>query len=244
MGFRVRRDKKWPNGIIPYNFDWSLLPGKSENSEFVRCIESCMDKWESSVNPEGSFYIRFVRVKGDNVKIIQPVTDGDGGAGENGYEADLSKRQKMRINISRNKWDCIPHELGHVLGLAHEHERNPQLSVAKQSYSTGVTPRLCVDMSASGADIRWMAVQRAQAKYEAFGGYDVESIMHYPKVSCWDWSCEGENLVSALKRLGLHLNRPGAEQVVRGQWAPSAGDIATLRDLYGPQTGQTQATTP
>jgi hypothetical protein len=105
----------------------------------------------------------------------------------------------------------IPHELGHIIGLEHEHYRSGSNLIpgndifsehAKETVKRAQPPR-CVER----------------------GGYDMKSIIHYECAPGFVWR-PGQKPQPGL------MNMPSETEVIEGTWSPSQGDISAVQLLY------------
>jgi hypothetical protein len=154
----------------------------------------------------------------------------------------------------------IPHELGHMLGLSHENDRNgvvnPQNDEERGAddvtwSNTNPIPRMC---PVSGQPSAW-SIKSAKTKNEPFGPYDIWSIMHYPfKQNLYQWNCGTASAQAYLRQESNkdplfwtvtafndgatidRINLPSREEVELRTWSPSWGDVLTIRHMYpGPK---------
>lgn len=247
MGFRVKTANRWRNGIIPYQF--SEEQGKIIADDKVReTVILCMRLWEGDVQSNGGQYFRFRPREEDETPYLSiegkpDYTDGAIGLTDlkNGTYSVLTIGYQASIN-------AIPHELGHILGLYHENERNLVTSdQAKKNYDKDVGPLLCPMPDSIHAKFKLENLKTAinAGDRVPVGRYDLWSIMHYPPVdNSWEWNCTQKQLTEFLTNNNLVdkfgknfkgaqvINYPSADEVRKGYWNPSPGDIATLRDLY------------
>jgi len=270
MGFRVKDALKWPNNTVVYDF---VLPDPAkmsdskratwEDLQLVTLIENCMARWEYFVNQYSDPnsikvlpHIRFVRrlSPDDPCKLIDLTQTGQSGVGDNGY--DTARKFTLNWETNPESAQSIPHELGHILGLTHENNRNtPGIA-----YQAGEIPRMCPQGD--------MATRSAKATRDVcveFGAYDIWSIMHYPatlriddfdmyfnttkknpdpkegprNAQGWTWNCTDEELIAWMKDhpdpvypKTTAFNYPSLADIKANDWYPSAGDIATLRNFY------------
>ncbi|MXY16325.1 MAG: hypothetical protein F4057_10615 [Acidobacteria bacterium] len=135
--------RTWPEGVVPYVLDEELTPAAAES--VLAAIEEWNSKTAISLVPRSSEadYVRFI----------------------------ASKRCASYIGRKggpQNVWSgCGPismaHEIGHAVGLAHEHQRSDR------------DERLMVrDSETHGPGARWTAATRSPS-----GPYDYRSVMHY-----------------------------------------------------------------
>jgi Astacin (Peptidase family M12A) len=234
MGYRIKHAKAWFGGVIPYTFQANVP------EDVVQLIKACMNRWEQYVN-EGKNYIQFIeRTTEPRYLLILRDDVGSTGSGEIGRPTER-EFSRFCLNLKR-KGDhpedekSIPHELGHVLGLAHEHQRsriadeadahNP--AAARLYYLGHERPFQKLDAAQDKARMH----QTWDNTYVPVGAYDLQSIMHYPDAPDWRWNYEHfqDDPDNAIP----YLNYPSLEAVRAGRWEPSPGDVATLRDLYTP----------
>ncbi len=247
MGYGLfKSEDLWPNGTVPYYFD---LPPESENHypkavQVMHSIKLCMQEWMNKVNADGNLYIRFVESNKDNPKakcFNLRSLQAQNTAGANGYKPGPNISDSVTINLSvEEQWQSIPHELGHVLGLGHENDRNDFKDQHPwDANQAGLVPTLCFkqtradyDKEAKKAEKNEMGapnwffearrVQKNRANYKAYSNIvDVSSIMHYSQVGNYAWnSGEGKDAAAAqadaearCARLNRPLNRPLTVQV-------------------------------
>lgn len=97
----------------------------------------------------------------------------------------------------------IRHEVGHMLGFAHEHQRIDRDVYVEPINMLDSTQQVGVDTMAQSVP---------------FGPYDPDSIMHYPGIL-------------KLRRTGMGIGVSGSGQVVFTD-QPSQGDLMTARFIY------------
>jgi hypothetical protein len=250
MGYRVADAKRWPNRQIPYVFHANMLA--DESKEYRALIRACMDRWEEFIN-EGRLYVRFVERTNEQQYVeISSTGMGSTGSGEIGKptQQDVSRFTLNTSKVNgRDDRDSIPHELGHVIGLAHEQQRsrplfdqqgNPQDGTGDEADTDDPTKARLYYLGQEGRlDDKYKAMSKAAEKkkqltlwnatYVTAGGYDLQSIMHYPDARNWQWNYAPYRT----KAIAIAaLNYPSAAQVAAGTWEPSIGDLYAIRELY------------
>ena len=278
MGLGVKEENRWTNGIVPYQF---VLP--EENNRYynnavmlMSIVERCMKKWMESVNTDG-IYITFSKkaeptVAGKlddlDVKYIELKDTSQTGAGSNGKATGGHYSNVCTLPIgtrSKKLWAAVPHELGHILGMSHENERNGLL--VDHPYKDGDIPRLCHNFTREELvrppNLKPKTHLSVKDNNVDHGDYDPQSIMHYPAFDAFVWNCPPKNkrdvnrnvkATEILKEKGMYLNYPELIDVApeavdppknRNKklrdpvpWAPSKGDIAMIQFMYPKKTGQ------
>jgi hypothetical protein len=226
MGLRAKKKKRWARGIIPYEFRVdetkpALRPGLK--ATFV----ACMRRWERFLNlpipliefrPRRNDEMPYLRIDLTDFSE-QCSTSCDIGMPSEGFA-------KFTFNLYRQDEDkSIPHELGHCLGLGHEHLRNDPADLA--TWQQMDDPHLYpVDQWAL------IAQQDHKQNYNHVGTFDIWSLMQYPSATGWKWSREAWNQEQNRGQVLAATNYPTLQEVKANLWQPSPGDIAALQELY------------
>jgi hypothetical protein len=207
------KPQPWPGGIIPY--DLSQLTA-SQQSITRRAMQRWMDT-------------------GAKIKFIPRTTEieyayftGKTNAGNNTSHVGFKKGERTDINITAFWWrdlEWMPaHELGHVLGFFHEHQRWDRDQFITVHYENIKAGR--------AHDYDWIA--RTNWLVTSLP-YDYKSIMHYRV--CWASKCEDE-CVDAVGSSPCSVLAPVDKKYDRfiGQWTDngiSALDATKVRMVYG-----------
>jgi hypothetical protein len=162
------KPQPWPGGIIPY--DLSKL-AKPQQALALRA----MQRWQ-----ETGAKIKFI----PRINEVEYVNfTGNTNAGNNTSHVGFKKGVRTDINITAFWWrenEWMPaHELGHVLGFFHEHERWDRDRFVTIHYENIKPGR--------AADYDW--IDRTNWLVTSLP-YDYQSIMHYR--ICWASKCESE----------------------------------------------------
>lgn len=220
MGFIVHKQYRWPGGVIPYYFHPDARDEK-RGDYFV----SAMTRWATLVNKEaGRQIITFKEVDAAAEKVVQVEQVSVGttaGCKAMAITVDTATTIAGEIKCKLAKdFENYPHEVGHIIGLCHEHMRadakcEGECLVASKGYGTkrGVNA----------------AMKKEREDAEAFGPYDINSIMHYT-----GQSSAFKVLYSTVPK-GWLVAKPTrtAEEVLEGTWDPSPGDIKAVIQMYG-----------
>ena len=140
----------WPNGVIPYYFS-EFVP-KYKKIEFVKATI----EWETKVPflmffPSTAFDRTAVKVQWSGTGACNAIV---------GYY----KTYNYMTLSTRCDMPILLHELGHTIGLFHEHQRSDRDSYIRMDMS----PIILNSIS-----------QYEKRNDPIFGPYDFESIMHY-----------------------------------------------------------------
>lgn len=207
------KPQPWPAGIIPY--DISKL-----TSEQQAKVQRAMQRWtDTGAN------IQFVpRTNQAEYVYFTGKTD----AGNNTSYTGFKPGMRDDVNITAFWWrqaEWMPaHELGHVLGFEHEHQRwdrDAHVTIHYENIKLG-----------RAHDYDWVPRTNWLVTSTA---YDYRSIMHYRV--CWTSSCEseckdsdGSSPCAVIDPLGTNDDK------VIGQWDAngiSAIDAEEVRLVYG-----------
>lgn len=203
----------WPGGIIP--FDLSNL-----NEDQAKEAKRAMQLWmETGAN------LKFVQRTNETAYVhFTGKTDAGNNTSFNGYRPGT----RVDVNITAFWWRQGPwmpvHELGHVLGFHHEHQRwdrDQHVTIHYEHIKPG-----------RESDYNWIPKTNWIVVTAA---YDYWSIMHYR--TCWASSCEpeckdgdGSSPCAVIDPIGTEFDK------IIGQWTAnqiSKGDAEKLRLVYG-----------
>ncbi len=174
----------WPGGVVPFDFAADVTP------EHQRAFVDAARDWSTFAN------VNFVRrtVQTDYV-LVQNMPSGGGfsAVGKVGGPQDFM--------VGPFAWNrgTLCHELGHVLGMVHEHQRSD-----RDSYVT-----INVANLPFGLDGNFVKLTDSNNQ----GAYDFDSVMHYAKnASAVDPAQDTIDPLPAyaqyLNTMGNHFDRP------------------------------------
>ena len=152
-GFRIinwsnKEQYIWPGGIVYYE-------NPNNNDERTKVVKEAMDHWQEKTS------ITFEeRTNQPNYVAFQ---DGDGCASNVGM---LGGKQTITLSPNCSTGNVI-HELGHTVGLFHEHtrqDRDQYVTIRWEYIETGKRSNFEIPSNNISEDV---------------GGYDYDSIMHY-----------------------------------------------------------------
>ena len=188
----------WPNGIIPFTID-SALPLSSRAAALV-----AIERW----NEVGGISLMPL----DEVQQSSAVSITDS---INFLPGDFCASWVGRRGGRQEVWvsdNCaagsVMHEIGHVLGLEHEHTR-PDRDQYITIHWDNITPDKQHNFDTAPVGSRLP------------GAYDYASIMHY---GTHNFSGNGRATISSAD---------GVTRITGQRTAPSDGDIAAIASLYG-----------
>lgn len=160
---------KWKDGKIPY-----YLSGDFTQSD-ITDIENAMHQWENVCGVK--FYKVSPRARAYNIKRIK----------ENSWSSSIGENNAvcyMDFGEGESPLPHIIHELGHALGLLHEHQR-PDRDLYVKIHFDRIIPSF----------IQNFEVQNNPLIDESKYKYDYNSIMHYPAIS---FSINGLETITSL----------------------------------------------
>jgi hypothetical protein len=208
---------RWTNARIPYLIDGSI-PGSDERR---RWITAAVMQWNFPRTP-----IHLVSPPDASDKNVVVFRDAPA---SNICEAWVG----MRAGPGASRQDIfigagcgirqIAHEIGHTIGLDHEHNRHN-----RDQFISVIWPNILNDRAARDA---FTPEAAAVGKTDDLGPYDFKSVMHYNQ---WEFSQRPGDLPT----ITVNANIPGAaelsNQIGLGQTV-SAGDLSAVKALYPQQ---------
>lgn len=197
-GFTYFASTPWPNGVIPLEFTSGVTP-----TQMTQFYAACAE-WTARANVT-------CRPRSGEPQFARVTKE----PGCSSYVGTTASGPSF-INLADNCWagKTIGHELGHLLGLLHEHQRSDRdeyLTILWQNVPSGLEFLLAPFVNS-----------------ENRSPYDFESIMHYPPGG-----------VGAPLRTLQAKPQYAAHNDSMGGWGrtPTALDGIALSAIYGPPTG-------
>lgn len=192
-GYHEYNSQTWKNGIMPVVFDPSIP--KTKQDWFIQIAK----KW--SQGTQVSIVLR------TNENDYLRVTNTEAGCFS---EVGASPGRIRQLNLGPNCWTegVALHEMGHALGLMHEHQRPD-----RDSYIT-------IDFNNIDPALRY-AFSVFSVSNNA-SAYDFQSIMHYEQFA---FSTNGKITIKALPPFTKFQNIMGIKKI-------SASDLKTIADMY------------
>jgi hypothetical protein len=174
-GFTTSDDKRWPSGKVEYQFDSSF---DESDRTFIR---NCYNDWHVASGDK----ITFTEVPNDlwnnflytiGLKSFVKILKADLPQGTLGVGNGCGKRGWAWIKYGRyyiNNYRTIVHEMGHTLGLQHEHQRPD-----RDNYLTvNIAGSQFDKIEEKYAHFLWWSWKTRSVTYSST--YDYMSIMHY-----------------------------------------------------------------
>jgi hypothetical protein len=199
--------KRWPSGIVPYTIHPEVT--------HVHDVNDAINEWELLTN------LRFV-VRTNQKDYVEFYLDTglfnasrSDAVGKEGDKQNIFLNVRNAGNNAASRKDTIMHEIGHAIGLKHEHQRSDRDNYVRPDFGN------IIDGTDNGN------FEKSPAAYLKSGNYDYESIMHYGAYS-YAINTSQPTLVPVDSSITL-------EMLGRGS-LPTATDVDMVNNMY-PATG-------
>lgn len=201
VGASSKNVAKWPRGVVPYRFG-----ATAPTSEAKTLFREACRMWEDKLgnNAAGRKFVSFVEVASAG-SLFLTVTRWDQRLNQASTGAVSSAFVKIGI-LDRGS---LVHELGHVLGLVHEHQRHD-----RDQFIT------CNALALQNSNFR----KHSTAEDTVRTAYDFGSIMHYPRRVQLPGGGIGEMTPKA--QFQMHAASMGQRT------GPSENDVAAVKLIY------------
>jgi len=184
----------WEDGIVPYYIDPELQPFVKEN------VRRAIATWNQAAGISLIEINPFLKDSPEDYLHFTPASGCASWIGRQGGPQSVWTANSCSTG-------SMIHEIGHALGLEHEHTRPDRDQYISINWNNIDTERL------SNFDI-------SQSDKVNLGPYDYESIMHYGE---YFFSSNGERTIETLMGDGVQIGQ---------REAPSQGDIDAIAALY------------
>ncbi len=221
----------WTNGKIPYTFDPAVT------GPHQQAFLDAAGEWAMFAN------LHFVpRTVETNYLVVQNAAPA---AGEGGISSGVGMVGGMQsIQIGTNSWNrgTLCHEIGHVLGMVHEHQRSD-----RDNFVTIFTANIIGGAGNGNFTLLPSSLNK--------GAYDFLSVMHYsrnlqssngmdtiePKTSPIDYSQYLNLMGLQFDRVLSAGDRSGMAQVYGANFTATSPVVTNTWDCHNPSTGLTNS---
>lgn len=244
---------RWPDGKILV-----LVPDNCP-AEFVRLYKQTASIWERFVNHgQEKLLIQFIYLKPADIKgreLLQLTTKMQ----DQDNRADIGYFPSTRMITGARDLSALPHEIGHTIGLAHEHTRSDAQNLIRTALQKKITDAKVIPQKKSalvksgkqqkgGSGIvlskkDLLQVQDDPAAAATKDLDDFEQQAQYGQFYC-DYKTEFDSRsVMMYPRFAELLNAADpndgeggcnvtVQQVENGTWCPSPGDVKMVVNIY------------
>lgn len=198
-GYFAYDSHPWQNGIVPVEFDSSI--SKDYRSRFMKACKVWSDVAKVQCRTKRSSDVNFLFVTDKKDKCWTDVGSGEANA-----------RREFNFSLAWC-WESskLIHEIGHVLGFMHEHQRPDRDKYIK------------VRLENAG-EFAWAYEKLSFGELDKNGPYDFLSIMHYWNAA---YSVNKKPIMVPQKGYEKYTNTMGTSKTL------TKGDRALVQRVYG-----------
>ena len=195
-GFTTSDDKRWDNGVIPYQFAKNIT---EEEKTFIRnCyndwtirtdrkikFQEVSDSWWNNFRYDIGLFV-FVKIKKETLGVVSGVNAA-------GAANTCGKSTGAWIKYDPNwimNYRTVVHEMGHIIGLKHEHQRPDRDKFLR----VNITGSQFDKIEEKYSKFLWWTTKTRSVTYTS--NYDFMSIMHYenPRANPWFTNFNGNRI--------------------------------------------------
>jgi len=211
------KDKFWPVG---YNFKYKLTGANTSQATMFR--QAC-DEWQKVAN------VKFTQVTTGSADLRVTFNAGGGAWSYVGTDVRSIPQSSATMNLGWLAMDAYLHEIGHTLGLLHEHQ-NPTSPISWNEANvirdlSGPPNNWTIDM------IKFNVLNPYPLPNVITTSLDATSIMMYPIPSTWTTngaSYSGGDNISAVDKDFIGKRYPFDQQPSTGTVTLRKGQVDTL----------------
>lgn len=203
---RPTKVELWTDGVIPITF------GKDIDAPLQKTVFDACLEWAKSTT---HLHCQLGAYKGQKLKVTRSFMGNNAGCwsmlGQGAYFMGI--RRHMNLGYGCDRFTTVLHEMGHVLGLAHEHQRSD-----RDNYVVIHQENIADPYAGFGIKLNF-----ARQKTELVTAYDFLSIMHYHRDS---FSKNGGDTIVPRDQYSAYIDKIGHAEGL------SELDREAVRQLY------------